>query len=108
MNISDALDQYRDICGDVLKRYTVKLNKSFKTVFIEILLLYMVIPRKINFTQLGCYGRHCKQYFRQNFTKEFDWLSYNLLMSERIFGEQDRKAIAIDPSYISKSGKRTP
>lgn len=29
-------------------------------------------------------------------------------MSERIFGKQDRKAIAIDPSYISKSGKHTP
>ncbi|NDV95128.1 transposase, partial [Dysgonomonas sp. 521] len=40
--------------------------------------------------------------------KEFDWFSYNLLISERIFDKQDRKAIAIDPSYISKSGKRTP
>ena len=91
-----------------LKRYTAKLNKSFKTVFIETLLLYMVIPRKINFTQLGRYGSHCEQCFRQNFTKKFDWLSYNLLMSERIFDKQDRKAIAIDPSYISKSGKCTP
>ncbi|NDV97413.1 hypothetical protein D0T84_21300 [Dysgonomonas sp. 521] len=108
MNISAALDQYRYICGDVLKRYTAKLNKSFKTVFIETLLLYMVIPRKINFTQLGRYGTHCEQCFRQNFTKEFDWFSYNLLISERIFDKQDRKAIAIDPSYISKSGKRTP
>lgn len=108
MNISDALDQYRDICGDALKGYTAKLNKSFKTVFIETLLLYMVIPRKINFTQLGRYGTYCEQCFRQNFTKEFDWLSYNLLLSEKIFGKQDRKAIAIDPSYISKSGKRTP
>lgn len=108
MNISDALDQYRDICSDALKIYTAKLNKSFKIVFIETLLLYMVIPRKINFTQLGRYGTHCEQCFRQNFSKEFDWLSYNLLLSERIFGKQDRKAIAIDPSYISKSGKRTP
>ncbi len=108
MNISDALDQYRDICSDALKIYTAKLNKSFKIVFIETLLLYMVITRKINFTQLGRYGTHCEQCFRQNFSKEFDWLSYNLLLSERIFGKQDRKAIAIDPSYISKSGKRTP
>jgi len=68
----------------------------------------MVIPRKINFTQLGRYGTHGEQCSRQNFTKEFDWLSYNLLMSERAFDKQDRKAIAIDPSYISKSGKRTP
>ena len=68
----------------------------------------MVIPRKVNFTQLGRYGIHCGQCFRQNFTKEFGWLLYNLLLYERIFGKQDRKAIAIDPSYISKSGTRTP
>lgn len=49
MKISDALDQYRDICGYVINRYATKLNKSYKTVFIKILLLYMVIPRKINF-----------------------------------------------------------
>ena len=29
-------------------------------------------------------------------------------MADRIFDKLDRKAIAIDPSYISKSGKRTP
>jgi len=108
MNISAALDQYRDICSDVLKRYTTKLNKSFKTVFIETLLLYMIRPRRINFCQLERYGTHCEQCFRQNFTKEFDWLSYNLHLSERIFKAENRKAIAIDPSYISKSGKCTP
>lgn len=108
MNISAALDQYRGICSDVLNRYTTKLNKSFKTVFIETLLLYMIIPRKINFTQLERYGTHCEQCFRQNFTKDFDWLSYNLSLSQKIFKAEDRKAIALDPSYISKSGKRTP
>lgn len=97
-----------DICGDVLKRYTAKLNKSFKTVFIETLFLYMVIPRKINFTQLERYGVHCEQCFRQNFSKEFDWISYNLELSKRLFKTGDRTAIAIDPSYISKSGKHTP
>lgn len=74
----------------------------------ETLLLYMIIPRRINFTQLERYGTRSEQCFRQNFTKEFDWLSYNLCLSEKLFKAEDRKAIAIDPSYISKSGKRTP
>lgn len=77
-------------------------------VFIETLLLYMVIPRRINFTQLERYGTHCEQCFRQNFTREFDWFLYNLQLSQRLFKTEDRKAIAIDPSYISKSGKHTP
>ncbi|MBP9580336.1 MAG: transposase [Parabacteroides sp.] len=108
MNISDALDQYSNICGDVLKRCSAKVSKSFKTVFIETLLLYMVIPRKINFIQLGRYGKHCEQCYRQNFTRKFDWISFNLGFAERLFQVGDRKAIAIDPSYISKSGKHTP
>jgi hypothetical protein len=73
----------------------------------ETLILYAVIPRRINFLQLGRYGKSCEQRFRRNFSKDFDWLEFNLSLSERIL-TGDRKAIAIDPSYISKSGKDTP
>jgi hypothetical protein len=73
----------------------------------ETLILYAVIPGKINFLQLGRYGKSGEQRFRQNFSKDFDWLEFNLSLSERILSGE-RKAIAIDPSYISKSGKVTP
>src|SRR5690606_20810295 len=36
-----------------------------------------------------------------------DWLEFNLSLSDRVL-TGDRKAIAIDPSYITKSGKNTP
>jgi len=73
----------------------------------ETLILYLVIPGRINFLQLGRYGKSCEQRFRQNFSKDFDWLEFNLSLSDRVL-TGDRKAIAIDPSYISKSGKNTP
>ncbi len=60
MNISDSLDQYADICRDVIKKSSAKLNKSFENLLIEILLLYMIIPRKINFTQMD---RVCEFFF---------------------------------------------
>ena len=47
MNISDSLDQYADICRDAIKKSSAKLNKSFENLLVEILLLYMIIPRKI-------------------------------------------------------------
>ena len=38
----------------------------------------MVIPGKINFTQMGRYGRHCEQCYHQNFgrlrSKSLNWL----------------------------------
>ncbi len=73
----------------------------------ETLILYLVIPGRINFLQLGRYGKSCEQRFRQNFSKDFDWLEFNLSLSDKVL-TGDRKAIAIDPSYISKSGKNTP
>lgn len=53
MNISDSLYQYADICRNAIKNTSAKLNKSFEKLLIEILLFYMVIPRKINFTQMA-------------------------------------------------------
>ena len=107
MDKTSILNQYRGICGDVLIELTTKLNKSFKSFLMETLILYLVIPGRINFLQLGRYGKSCEQRFRQNFSKDFDWLEFNLSLSDRVL-TGERKAIAIDPSYISKSGKNTP
>lgn len=41
-----ALDQYEEIVTDVLKSCSAKLRKSFKTAFIQLMILYMVLPRK--------------------------------------------------------------
>lgn len=103
-----ALDQYEEIVTDALKSCSAKLRKSFKTAFIQLMILYMVLPRKINFTQMGRYSDSSEQRFRQLFEREFDRMQFNLFLMRQCFGESTRKAIAIDASYISKSGKKTP
>lgn len=102
-----ALDRYEEIVIDALKS-TAKVRKSFKTAVIITLILYMVIPRKINFKQMGRYSQSCEQRFRQSFEREFDWVGFNTSLMWRRFGRDSRKAIAIDASYISKAGKRLP
>ena len=37
-----------------------------------------------------------------------NWLRFNAALAMRYFGSGGRKAIAIDPSYISKAGRKTP
>ena len=103
-----ALDQYEEIVTDALKSCSAKLRKSFETAFIQLMILYMVLPRKINFTQMGRYSDSSEQRFRQLFERGFDWMQFNLFLMRQRFGESTRKAIAIDASYISKSGKKTP
>ena len=106
--ISEALDQYTGICKEAILDSAAKLSKSFEKVIIEILLLYMVVPGRKNFTQLGRYGRHGEQCYRQNFglkrSMSINWLRFNISLALRYFGGVGRMAIAIDPSFISKAG----
>ena len=103
-----ALDRYEGIVIEALKNYSAKLRKSFETAFIQVMILYMVIPRKINFTQMGRYSDSCEQRFRQLYEHDFDWMEFNTSLMWRNLGRGLRKAIAIDASYISKAGKKTP
>lgn len=103
-----ALDRYEEIVCDALNNCTAKLRKSFKTAIIQTLILYKVIPRKINFKQMGRYSDSSEQRFRQLFERKFDWMAFNVSLMQRIFGKSGRKAIAIDASFISKADKKTP
>lgn len=68
------------------------------------LVLHIIIPGRIISLQMGRYGISREQRFHQNFSKDFDWLYFNLSLPERILSG-DCKAITIDSSFISKSGK---
>ena len=82
--MNTELDQYMDIFKDAVEDSAAKLTISFEKILIEVIILFMVIPRKINFTQMGRY----------------------VSLAKRFFGQQGRWAIAIDSSYISKAGKK--
>ena len=83
------------------------LNKAFKNFLTNTLLMFALLPRKVNFTQLEIYGNYCEKTYRSRFSKHFEWVDFNLGLSSRLFETADRKAIAIDPSYISKPGRHT-
>ena len=107
MLILQLLDQYEAICKSYVLKFSSKLQKSIQTNIIEILILIMAIPRKINFLQLGRYGRRGEQCYRQTFGRTFNWLEMNMALARRRFIHGGRLQ-AIDASYISKAGKKTP
>lgn len=57
-------------------------------------------------------GTHCEQTYRTNFNlsraKCINWVKFNLALCRRYLNMDGLLAIAIDPSYISKSGEKTP
>ena len=107
--MSDIISQMGGLAEAFLSKHTAKLRKSFKTLFIETLILYVVM-QKTNFTQLAAFGSHNEKTYRSHFEKGgFDTVAFNLGLAKGYFeGSNGIKALAIDPSYISKSGKHTP
>ena len=82
------------------------INKWRRDFILETFMLFLSIKGRINFLQLGRYGSFEEQRFRQQFEKTFDFLFFNSELV-KMYGS-GHFAIAFDPSYISKSGKKTP
>lgn len=82
------------------------INQWRRSFLIETFILFMSIRGRINFLQLARYGKHKEQRYRQQFEKPFDFLSFNKEFT--LSQGSGHYAIAFDPSYISKSGKKTP
>ena len=105
---ASPLNQFQDICRKAVKTSLGRLHKSFNNILAEISLLMLLLPHKANFTQLEKYGKHSESCYRQNFSRPVDWLKLNVNLAEMRLGSGRRRAIAIDPSFISKSGVKTP
>ena len=79
--------QYQSECLSALKS-VVNIHKPFEKTFMDTMKLFMAILDRINFLQLGRFAFNAS------------------IISKHLTGK--RKAIAIAPSYIPKSGHKTP
>ena len=78
-----------------------------QTKFLEhILMLILSLRGKANFLQFTRYGYMNEKSYRNNFENDFDWSGFN---KEFIcMNCSDELIIGFDPSFIPKSGKKTP
>lgn len=82
-----------------------KVNKWKRIFFTNLLCLFMQIKSRINFLQMERYGKYNELTYRVNFSKGFDFQTFNRIMIlEQGSGHY---VIAFDPSHIKKSGKKT-
>jgi hypothetical protein len=95
---------YKDIVKSVLKKMHGINAPQFRFIT-EVFGLFLSIQGRLNFLQLARYGKRCEQTYRNGFTKDFDFLTFNMNLFKK--SEANRIFIALDPSYISKSGKCT-
>ena len=104
--ISNAYQKpYHTLCERCFSNLQKPLGKWRRDFIKSVLWLFLSVPRKINCLQLARYSKSGEQRYRQGFEKNFDFLSFN---SAHVCEHcSSRRALAIDPSYIPKSGKKT-
>jgi len=96
---------YKSLIIRTLDKISV-FNKCRKDFFCEVIILLLSIKGRVNFLQLGRFGNFTEQRYRQQYEKPFPWLDFNKELTLSCGG--NRFVIAFDPSYINKSGKKTP
>lgn len=98
------VNTFNSIVSNALKG--LSRNKWRRDFLLEIFMLYLCIPGRINFKQMSRYSKHCEQRFRNRFKERFDFMSFNSSLITPHIGK--RIAISFDSSYIEKSGNKTP
>ena len=81
------------------------VNKRQYNFMLEIFGLYLSIKGRINFLQFSRFGKFYEQSYRNQFQHKFDFLEFN--KTSILEHGSGHFTIAFDPSYISKSGKKT-
>lgn len=82
------------------------IGKRHTNFILEVFGLFLSIKGRINFLSLARYGMCEEHHYHTRFDKDFDYLTYNTQLAHSQ-GSGDF-TIAFDPSYVSKSGKKTP
>ena len=96
---------YNSLIINTLNNISI-FSKCRKAFLCETLILFISIKGRINFLQLARFGKFKEQRYRQQFEKTFPFLEFNKELALSHGGS--RFVIAFDPSYITKSGKKTP
>lgn len=107
MNVLAILKNFTSRCKSVFENNTTKMSKRFLNWLVLTIRTVALIPGKINFTRLSRYGGRTAKTFASNFKTSVDWINVNVGIARDSIGDGDDIAIAIDPSFISKSGSLT-
>lgn len=105
MITQDAFTIYSGLVTTIINKMS-GIGK-WRTRFIEeIFILFLSIKGRLNFLQLERYGSMNERSYRNQFEERFDFLHFNVELIKTACSTE--LIHAFDPSFIKKSGKKTP
>lgn len=101
----NASSKSRTLISPILTKLG-NLTKSRRDFILSVMLLYLSLRGRYTFLGMSRYGSYCEKSYRLHFEEPFDFLAFNKsLVLEQVSGE---RILAFDPSYLPKSGCKTP
>lgn len=97
--------QVQDLTSAILQQMP-KVGKCQRRFIIHIMHLFLRMSGRKNFLMMERYGIYSEQSYRLNFEKDFDFKRFNSHLIVENCGRE--KLWIFDPSFIAKSGKKTP
>jgi Transposase DDE domain len=82
------------------------LNKRRRDFLVHLTILYLSMRCRKNFLMLARHGHYNEQTYRQHFSRPHDFKRFNMELITQYCGKE--LVWVFDPSYISKSGRKTP
>ncbi len=104
--VKSELSSVKDIVFSTFMQMEEKLDCRIPKSFLLVLMLFLSIKGRVNFLQLERFSGFCEQRFRYFFEQSFDFFTFNKVMIMNTIN--GKMALAFDPSYITKAGKKTP
>jgi hypothetical protein len=102
---SNAFNKIRSLAGTNLRKIGNISKPRFKflsTIFEQ----WLALPVRYTMLNLSRFGKYSEKSIRLHFEKFFDFVAFNRNTIESSCGK--KLIAAFDPSYIPKSGKKTP
>jgi hypothetical protein len=99
------MEKSRKLIANILNQLE-SLNVCSRRFMAHIFLLILIMRGRHNFLGLSRYGGYNERSYRDNYEKDFDFMAFNILLSQNHLS--GNTVLALDPSYIPKSGKSTP
>ncbi len=103
--ITQVSFQSRTLVSNIVNKMQ-GMNNSRKQFIINLFMLYLSLRGRYTFKGMERYGSMCEKSYRLHFEQDFDFLGFNLELANAHLSCS--LVLAIDPSYLPKSGKHTP
>lgn len=84
-----------------------KTNKSQRTFVAHLISLLLLLPGHATFRNFSRYSSYHEKTFARQFAKPFDFVALNKAAIVTVVPADHEQALALDASFIAKSGKQT-